>query len=104
MWLWDNIQVDGDGSWLPDAIRNGTITLVCDGSYQPTLSHDRGGAAWILECNTIHQRVIGYLPTTSGSSSAYRAELTGIYAGLAYLLAVTTLHQITDGGIQVHPR
>ena len=63
MWLWDNIQVDGDGSWLPDAIRNGTITLVCDGSYQPTLSHDRGGAAWILECNSIRQRVIGYLPT-----------------------------------------
>ena len=101
-WLWDNVQVDGDGSWLQDAISNGTIMLVCDGSYQPTISHNRGGAAWILECNTTQQRVIGYLPTTSSSSSAYRAELTGIYAGLAYLLAITKLHGLTHGQIQVH--
>ena len=99
MWLWENTQVDGNGTWLPDAISQGSITLVCDGSYQPTLSYDRGGAAWIIECNITHQRVIGYVPTTSGTSSAYRAELTGIYAGLAYLLAVTTLHQITDSSI-----
>ena len=66
------------------------------------ISHDRGRAAWILECSTIHQCVIGYLPTTSGISSAYRAERTGIYAGVAYLLVVTILHQITEGGIQVH--
>ena len=102
MWLWDNIQVYGDGSWLPNAISRGSITLVCNGSYQPILSHDRGGAALIIECNITHQRVTGYIPTTSGTSSAYRAELTGIYAGLAYLLAVITLHQITDGSIQVH--
>ena len=102
IWLWDNVQVDEDGSWLPDAIRRGTIALVCDGSYQPIFSYDRGGAAWILECSTAQQRVIGYLPTTSGISSAYRAELGGIYDGLVYLLTVTILHNTTDGSIKIH--
>ena len=46
--------------------------------------------------------MIGFLASTSTASSAYRSELTGIYAGLEMALAVMTLHNIKNGSLQVH--
>ena len=101
-WIWDNLQKPDDDQWLAQAISKGTAVLVCDGSYQPRLNKKRGGAAWIIECNVSDKRMIGFLASTSTASSAYRSELTGIYAGLAMTLAVTTLHNIKNDSLQVH--
>ena len=40
-----------DDQWLAQAISKGPAVLVCDGSYQPRLNKQRGGEAWIIECN-----------------------------------------------------
>ena len=101
-WPWKHIQMDGDATWLVNAIVNNNAKLICDGSFQPRRSTSRGGAAWAIVCTVTNNKVIGYLPTTSSDANSYRAELFGIYAGLGYTLATTQLHQITQGSIQVY--
>ena len=94
--------MDDNGNWLPHAIINNDIIIVCDGSFQPTRSTSRGGAAWIIECKSTKKKVIGYLSSTSTDGGSYRSELTGIYAALTYTLAVTKAHNITSGHVDVH--
>ena len=101
-WPWDHIQVDEDGTWLRSALIHGTAKLICDGSFQPTKSATRGGAAWVIICTATNNKVIGYLPTPSSDANSYRAELTGIYAGLGYILATTILHHISHGSLHVY--
>ena len=75
--------------------------MICDGTYQPKLTTERGGAGWIIECKDTNQRMIGYIPTTSKVASAYKLKLTGIYAGLAMIHATTILHKVTIGSIHI---
>lgn len=49
-WVWRNVEIDDEGEWLAEAISQGTVILVCDGSFKPRESRKLGAAAWILEC------------------------------------------------------
>ena len=97
IWIWDQLQIAEEGKWLADAIETNTATLVCDGSYQPHLTTERGSAAWTIECSRTKKRAIGVTATTTKVANAYRSELTGIYAALAIVRAVTILHNVTSG-------
>ena len=35
--LWDNLSVDGDGEWIGQAVRNGSLYIAHNGSYMPEL-------------------------------------------------------------------
>ena len=81
------------------AIRGGTAILVCDGSYQPKLSTTTGAAAWTIECTATNNRTMSVLPSTTKVANAYRSELIGLYASLALVLAITKIHNITEGSL-----
>ena len=91
------MQIPDEGIWLAHAIRNKTAQLSCDGSYQLNLSIERGGEAWSIECSATKNGTIGFLASTSRVESAYRSELTGVYTGLAMVLAESILHNIKEG-------
>ena len=100
IWIWEFIQIQEEGKWLAEALTNNSAQLVCDGSYQPNLTTTRGSAAWTIECQTTKKRAMGMTATTTDTANAYRSELTGLYAALALVLAVSQLHQIKSGSLQ----
>ena len=44
---------------------------------------------------------MGVIPSTTTTSNAYRAELTGIYVSMTYALAVCIKHILTSGKIVI---
>jgi hypothetical protein len=44
---------------------------------------------------------MGAIPSTTTTANAYRAELTGIYVSLTYVLAICIRHGITSGKIEI---
>ena len=94
------IQIQEEGIWLAEALTNNSAQLVCDGRYQPNLTTTRGSAVWTIECQTTKKRAMGMIATTIDIAILYRLELTGLYAALALVLAVTQLRQIKSGSLQ----
>ena len=101
MWMWEHNDLEDDGIWLANAITDQSAMIVCDGSFQPDLTKIRGSAAWTIECTTTKKRIMGVIPSTTTTSNAYRAELTGIYVSLTYALAVCIKHKLTSGKIEI---
>lgn len=96
-WIWYHLRINDNGLWLASALKNGTDILVCDGSYQPHLATTLGTAAWKIECTETQESAMAIPPSSTNIANAYRSELTGIYASLAMVLAVTTLHKVEFG-------
>ena len=101
MWMWEYLDLKDEGLWLANAITNHSALLVCDGSFQPQITKERGSAAWTAECTLTKKRIMGVIPSTTTTANAYRSELSGIYVSLAYALAVCIRHKITLGKIQI---
>jgi len=101
MWIWEHINLMNEGEWLATAITNKSALLVCDGSYQPDLTDIRGSAAWTIECRNSKQRIMGVIPSTTTTANAYRAELTGLYVSMTYVLAVCLRHKIEHGQVEI---
>ncbi len=49
-WLWDNILITGGFNWLHEAIRDGTLVAVTDGSYIHKLYPNLCLATFVIEC------------------------------------------------------
>jgi hypothetical protein len=49
-WLWDNISITGGFNWLHEAIQDGTLVAVTDGSYICKLYPNLCSAAFVIEC------------------------------------------------------
>ena len=47
-WFWEDIQTPDDTEWMAEAMKNGTLTSVTDGSYMEHLHHNISGAGWII--------------------------------------------------------
>ena len=55
-WMWEGLKLSGDGedndyAWLREAIEEGTLVAVTDGSYMKELYRDMNSCAFILECS-----------------------------------------------------
>ena len=98
-WLWDYVEWEDDIGWLPRALKNGTALLICDGSYKPKSSSDVGAAAWILRCTDCQHQVVGVLQSPGSIANAYRSELTGLYAVLAFTLACCDACNLREGNL-----
>jgi hypothetical protein len=75
-------------------LENGTVRLVCDGSFDP--SSCTGAAAWVLEGVTSDTLIEGKIVTPGEpiDHSAYRSELAGILAAMSVLNAVASFYGI----------
>ena len=75
--LWDNLRVDGDGSWLINAICAGSLEIVHDGSYMKKVSPRVCSMALIIRCTYTNQELTCTWAECSVSADNYRAELLG---------------------------
>ena len=83
-------------------MRNGSLLLVSDGSYQPSLTHKRGATAWSLECTSTSNRVSCMLGSTTSVAHAYSSKLTGIYSTMAFISAVCEFYKVTAGNLKFY--
>jgi hypothetical protein len=65
MWMWDNIQREGDDNWMADSIREGMCIAVTNGSYMKELYSDVLLAAFVVKCSRGRGRIWGSFPEVS---------------------------------------
>ena len=86
-WFWEDIQTPDGTEWLAEAMQNGTLTSVIDGSYMEHLHHNISGAGWIIQDRATGNIVQGTLTEWSTAAGSYRGELLGMLAVCMFLRA-----------------
>ena len=100
--MWCSLRLVGDDGWLEQAITEGTLRAVTDGSYIKELHPELCSAAFILECSEGRGRMIGSFPEMSPDACTYREEMLGLLAIHLILLAVNKLHPELDGQVKIY--
>ena len=92
-----------DPSLLIAALKNGTATLVADGSFKPKKSTKIGAAGWIIECLATGAICRGRVQTSGipREVNAYRSELQGIHTGLLGVSALCEYGKLSSGKILI---
>ena len=101
-WLWDNLSLTGEHGWINEAISDGSLLAVMDGSlflheHYPNLC----SAAFVLECTRGRGRMIGSFSESSRVANAYRGELLGLMAIHLILLSIDRVHGGNAGSVKV---
>jgi hypothetical protein len=77
--LWRNVDLDGDGQWIIDGLRRGSLVVAHDGSFMEHLDRTVCSAGLVLFCT--HTRHIATAScaerTDSDTAGNYRGELLG---------------------------
>ncbi len=102
MWMWDNIQWEGNDNWMADSIREGTCIAVTDGSYIKELYPDILLAAFVIECSIGRGRIWGLFPEVSQCACSCRGELVGLMATHLILLSVNKVNKDQSGFIIIY--
>ena len=90
---------------LVEGIRNGTASIVSDGSFKQNSSIGQARtSAVILAPSTTFQpqhwaRGEKWVTGPEESQSAYRSKLAGVIAGLTIIDILVRHHNITNGGV-----
>ena len=87
-WMWRSLRLVGNDDWMYDAIAEGTLIAVTDGSYIRELFPNVCSCAFVLECTQGRGRILGSFPEASRAANAYRGELLGLMAIHLILLAI----------------
>ena len=73
---------------LVEGIRNGTASIVSDGSFKPNSTIDKAGTSAVIlvpstTCQPRHwARGENWVTGSEEAQSAYRSKLAGVFAGL----------------------
>ena len=80
--LWRTLQLDGDGTWIYDALMRGTLICMSDGSYNERVSREVCSCAAILACKRTGFRATVSWVERSNTHSAtnFRGEILGSIA------------------------
>jgi hypothetical protein len=98
-WCLACLTFEDDGAILALAISQGDAIAVSDGSYQDTY----GTASWVLEGTNSTGRILGdvVVPGNEHDQTAYRSELTGIYAILLTVSKLCQYYKINRGAMEL---
>jgi hypothetical protein len=100
--MWEYIkEKECNTVWLKDALTNGTLIGVTDGSYDRHKAKSCSGSGWILVCTASKRTLRGSFYEVSAAAGAYRGELLGLAALHSLILALANYHnvQIASGKI-----
>ena len=100
-WLWDDLVIVGDEDWIFQAIQDGSIFAVTDGSYMKEHFPDVCSAAFVLECQQGRGRIVGSFVEKSSAACAYRGELLGLMAIHLLLLAANKVQPDIQGYVTI---
>jgi hypothetical protein len=94
-WCFCFIDIPSSNAPLLHDIQEGTVWLISDGSYNPTLHH--GMAAWLLEGIASTLQISGRVitPGSASNQSAYCSEWAGIFAAITVINTFASCHNLT---------
>ncbi len=101
-WIWDDLKVTGGTDWIAQAIAEGTLVAVTDGSYIWEHHPKLCAAAFVLECTRNRGRMVGSFPEASKAANAFRGKLLGLMAIHLQLLAVNTVSPGLAGYVKMY--
>ncbi len=101
MWLWDNILMAGGCNWLHEAIKDGSLIAVTDGSYIREQYPNLCSAAFVFECNKGRGRLIGLFSESLQVANVYRGELLGLMAIHLILLSIDKINGAINGSAEI---
>jgi hypothetical protein len=97
-WMWEKIEPGKDTLadllWIVDSLRNGSLILATDGSYDRKKAIDLCGVGWMIFCTNTGFRVTGTFWERSIAASSYRAELLGLCALHLFAQAIAEFYKV----------
>ena len=99
--MWENLEWVGDDHWIADAIEDGTLIAVTDGSYMKDLYPNIHSAALVLECTKSRGRLWCSFPEASEMACSYRGELVGLMVIHLILLSVNEVRPGLKGTVHI---
>jgi hypothetical protein len=94
MWLWDNLAISGDISWIDKSIADNSCMAVTDGSYMKEVHLNLNSAAFVFECSEGRGRLMGTFIEATTNVGSYREELLGL---MAIHLLLHGVHEVRPG-------
>lgn len=70
-WIWDGLEVVGKENWILEAIQDGTLLAVADGSYMEDLYPNMCSDGFVMECSHGRGQIFGSFPERSNGACAY---------------------------------
>jgi hypothetical protein len=101
-WLWKDLKFTGDGTWVYEAIQNGSLVCVSDGSYLKELHPHMCSAAIMMECSQGGGRLSLALTDQYLSANAFRGELLGLMAIHLLLHSISITHPDLTGNTDIY--
>jgi hypothetical protein len=87
--LWENLPYDGNGEWIWDGLRGGSLSIAHNGSYMAEKSPDLCSAGVIIFCSSTRQWLKSSVMELSDAASNYCGELFGAVIALLILCAAS---------------
>ena len=101
-WLWEDIEITGDGLWLRESILRGSCIAVADGSFMREAHPHLCSTAFTLECQEGKGQIRESFAEFSAVASAFRGELLGLMAIHLILRALQEVTGELTGKIRVY--
>lgn len=99
--IWRDLKVTGNGTWIYDAIREGTLLSISDGSYIRELHPQLCSTAVMMECTSGRGRLSVSFVEKSHSANAFRGELLGLMTIHLILYSVHVANQGLTGSVKI---
>jgi hypothetical protein len=77
-WLWDNLVITRDTSWIAKSIADNSCVAVMDGSYMKDVYPNLNSAAFVFECSKGHGRLMGSFVEATPDAGSYQGEPLGL--------------------------
>jgi len=100
--IWKSLKVTGDGSWLYEAIKAGSLMCVSDGSFIRELHPHICSAAIMFECTNCGGQLSLAFADRSLSANAFRGELMGLMAIHLILHSLSEIHPTLTGRVDIY--
>ncbi len=93
-WMWDNLTIRGDITWLAESIADYSLVAVTDGSYMKEIYPQLNSTAFIFECTKGRGCLWGSFVEHSPDARSYRGKLLGL---MAIHLILWAVNEVTPG-------
>jgi hypothetical protein len=104
-WMWEGINENQtskhDLTWLVDVMKNKTLILVTDGSYDKLRAADLSGIGWVVLCTRTGKRLTGWCWERSTTADSYREEMLGLCSLHLLARALSEYYKITNWEITI---
>ncbi len=70
-WMWDNLIIRGDVTWLAESIADNSLVAVTDGSYMKDMYPRLNSAAFVFECTKGRRHLWGSFVEHTPDAGSY---------------------------------